>query len=211
MTVEQFQKLNKVHELDLPEEDKSKLYVKALTGYTDGEINQMQIKKFNKLCAKVHTAFLSKNYDLQNRKPRKYNIANGRIYRFNYELKMPPNNAGKYIEIATYSADLIGNLHLILATMATPIKWFRAVKAEAWHHEQIANDMKKLDFAVAYNAVVFFCEVFRKSIMALQPFSVGMTAKTIPEAEANKILLGLQKTLDGFTTPKWYQNLKESA
>ena len=210
MTVEQFQKLNKVYELDLPEEQKATLYVKALTGYSDGQISQMHIKKFNKLCAKVNTAFAAKNFNFQNRNPRKYNIANGRIYRFNYDLKMPPNNAGKYIEVATYSADLINNLHLILATMATPIKWFRAVKSEAWQHEKIANDMKKLDFAVAYNAVVFFCEVSRKSIMDLQPFLVEMTAKTIPEAEANKILLGLQKTLDGFTMQKWYQNLKES-
>jgi hypothetical protein len=46
---------------------------------------------------------------------------------------------------------------------------------------------------------------------ALHPYLVQeMTAKMIPEAEANQILQGLHQTLDGFTMPKWFQNLKLS-
>ena len=210
MTVEQFQKISKVHELDLPEEDKATLYVKAMTGLTEGEIDRMQVKKFNKLCTKVKTAFEVKAYDFENGKPRKYFRINGTMYRFNYDLKRPPNNAGRYIEVATYSEDIIGNLHLIMATMATPIKWFKAVKAEAWQHEHIANDMKQLDFAVAYHAAVFFCGVFNRSMMALQPYLIAELSKKMEPALAKQTIQASQKVLDGFTMPKWYRNLKIS-
>jgi hypothetical protein len=162
MTVAQFQKLSKIYELDLPEEDKARMYVKSLANLTDGQINTMHVKKFNKICAKVQRAFEVKGYDLQNGKPRKYFMIGGKVYRFNYDLKRPPNNAARYMEVATYSNDIIGNLHLILASMVTPIKWFRAVVPKAWQHEHIANDMKKLDFAVAYHAAVFFLESFQE-------------------------------------------------
>jgi len=162
MTVEQFQKLTKIFELDLPEEDKARMYVKSLANLTDEQINSMHVEKFNKICAKVQKAFQVKGYDLQNGKPRKYFMIGRKMYRFNYDLKRPPNNAGRYIEVATYSNNIIGNLHLILASMVTPIKYFRAVKPKAWQHEHIANDMKKMDFAVAYHAAVFFLESFQE-------------------------------------------------
>jgi hypothetical protein len=162
MTVEQFQRLTRIYELDLPEEDKARMYVKSLANLTDGEINKMHVSKFNKIGAKVQKAFEVKGYDLQNGKPRKYFMVNGRFYRFNYDLKKPPNNAARYMEVATYATDIIGNLHLILASMVTPIKWFRSVKPKAWQHEHIANEMKKLDFAVAYHAAVFFLESFQE-------------------------------------------------
>jgi hypothetical protein len=210
MTVEQFQKLSKVQELDLPEEEKATLYVKAMTGLSEGEINRMQVKKFNKLCAKVQAAFAAKNYDLENGKPRKFKMVNGTMYRFNYDLKRPPNNAGRYIEVATYASDIIGNLHLIMATMATPYKWLKPTKPESWQHEQIANDMKQLDFAVAYHAAVFFCGVFNKSMTALQPYLIQELSREMNPEQAKEILQASLKVLDGFTMPKWYRILKIS-
>ena len=211
MTVAQFQEVYKISNYALNDEDKAVQYVKAMTGYNTDQINAMSLKQFNKVCNKVSKALSIKMKNIENDKPRNFYRANGTLYKFNYDLKRPPFNAGRYIEVATFSDDIIGNLHLILASMATPYKWLRPTKPEAWQHEQIADDMKHLDFSAAYHAAVFFYAVFTESMKALHPYLLQeMTAKKIPEAEANKTLQDLQKTLDGFITPKWYQNLKIS-
>ena len=211
MTVAQFQEVYRISNYPLNDEDKAVQYVKAMTGYNTDQINAMSLKQFNKVCSKVSKAFSIKMQNIENDKPRNFYRANGRLYKFNYDLKRPPFNAGRYIEVATFSADIVGNLHLILASMATPYKWLRPTKPEAWQHELIADDMKHLDFAAAYHAAVFFYAVFTESMKALHPYLVQeMTAKMIPEAEANRILRGLHQTLDGFTMPKWYRNLKLS-
>jgi hypothetical protein len=212
MTVAQFQEVYKISNYALNDEDKAVQYVKAMTGYNTEQINAMSLKQFNKVCTKVSKAFSIKMQNIEKDKPRKFYMACGKLYRFNYDLKRPPFNAGRYIEVATFSADIIGNLHLILASMATPYKWLRPTKPDAWQHELIADDMKQLDFAAAYHAAGFFYAVFTQSMKALHPYLVQeMTAKMIPEAEANQILQGLHQTLDGFTMPKWYQNLNLSA
>jgi len=189
MTVAQFQEVYKISNYPLNDEDKAVQYVKAMTGYNTDQIDNMSLKQFNKVCSKVSKAFSIKMQNIENDKPRNFYRANGRLYKFNYELKRPPFNAGRYIEVATFSADIIGNLHLILASMATPYKWLRPTKPEAWQHEQIAEDMRHLDFAAAYHAAVFFYVVFTQSMKALHPYLLQeMTAKMIPEAEANKTL-----------------------
>lgn len=211
MNVQQFQEIYKISNYGLNDEDKATCYVKAMTGYDSEQINAMSLKKFNKVCFKVTKAFSIKMQLIDNGKPQKFCIANGNLYRFNYDLKRPPFSAGNYIDVATFSSDLIGNLHLILASMATPYKWLRPKKPQAWQHELIAEDMKHLDFSAAYHAAVFFYAVFTESIKALHPFlAMEMIAKMIPEKEANQILLDLHQTLGGFTMPKWYQNLKLS-
>jgi hypothetical protein len=212
MTVTQFQEVYKISNYAINDEDKAVLYVKTLTGYNTEQINAMSLKQFNKICKKVSKAFSIKMQSIENSKPRNFYMANGRLYKFNYNIKRPPFNAGRYIEVATFSSDIIGNLHLILASMATPYKWLRPTKPDAWQHELIAEDMRHLDFAAAYHAAVFFYAVFTQSMKTLHRFLVEeMTAKMIPEAEANKILQDLHQTLDGFITPKWYRNLKLSA
>jgi phage-related protein len=212
MTVGQFQEVYKISNYALNDEDKAVYYVKAMTGYNSDEINAMSLKQFNKICSKVTKAFSIKMQSIENGKPQKFYMANGNLYRFNYDLKRPPFNAGSYIDVATFSSDLIGNLHLILASMATPYRFLRPKKTQAWQHELIAEDMKQLDFAAAYHAAVFFYAVFTESMKVLHPFlAMEMIAKMIPEEEANKILQDLHQTLGGFTTPKWYRNLKLSA
>jgi hypothetical protein len=208
MTVAQFQEVYKISNYPLDEEDKAVMYVKAMTGYNNEQINAMSLKQFNKLCAKVSQAFKMNINNIDTDKPRKFYWANGTMYGFNYDLKRPPNNAGRYIEVATYSNDIIGNLHLILASMATPYKWLRPTKAEAWQHEQIAEDMKHLNFKAAYHAAVFFYAVFTQSMKALQPYLIKEMKQKMTEVEATQTLQDLHKALDGFTMPKWYRNLR---
>lgn len=210
MTVGQFQEIYKVSQTNLSEDDKAIMYVMAMTGKTEDEINRFSLRQFNALCRKVTDSFNLKMYELDESKPKKFYYAGGTLYRFNYDIKRPPFNAGRYIEVATFSNDLIGNLHLIMASMATPYKWLKPVKVEAWQHEHIAKDMKNLDFKIAYHAAVFFYAVFTHSMKALQPYLIAEMAMKMNEETARKTLQDLQTILAGFTMPKWYRNLKLS-
>lgn len=216
MNIENFQNIDRISRTDFDDEDKAVLYVMELTGLTEREVNALSVKNFNQLCRKVEAAFLHKNRSLINGNPKSYIRANGTLYRLNYQLKKPPFNAGRYVEVATYQPNIIGNLHKIMASMATPVKFnwrkFRyvPVKIESWMHEQIANDMKQADFKHAYHAAVFFYAVLTNSMKVLQPYFLSEMEKTLTRETALQILTDLQKTMDGFIMPKWYRNLRIS-
>lgn len=208
ITVGQFQAMYKIHGLEMDTEDKAAQLVMAMTGKTIDEVYNMPLPAFNKYCRQAESALGLLGVELYNSKPAKYIMAGGSMYGLNYEIKRPPFNAGKYVEVATFSNDLIGNLHLILASMAVPYKWMRPIRSD--DHEAIANDMKQADFKHAYHAAVFFYAVFSKSMKAIQPFLMEGMMEKMPEKEAKQTLQDLQKLLDGSIMPKWYQNLRLS-
>jgi hypothetical protein len=141
---------------------------------------------------------------MENDKPRNMVYVNGCFYKLNYDLTKKPNNSGTYVELATFSEDIIGNLHKIMASMVTPLKLtWKGLKEK--EHERVAEDMLKLDFSVAYHACVFFWAVFAKSILASKDYMMNQTnQKELLETE----LMNFKDRLDGFTTAKWLQNLK---
>jgi hypothetical protein len=138
---------------------------------------------------------------LQNGQPKNFVWANGRLYKLIYDIK----KAGKYVETATFANDTIGNLHLLMATMAQPYrltwKGFRPCERE---HNEIAEDMMKLDMAVAYQAVVFFYLVFRESLATL------MTYFEENQKVEKELVATFIRSLDGFTMPSWSVNLRTS-
>lgn len=209
VTIEKFQELYEISQMELTEIDKSILLVQCLTGKSEKQVNDMPIEKFNALCKKISTTFDSLKLD--EGMPVNHIRANGRMYFMNYDIAKPPMNAGRYVEVATFSGDVIGNLHKILATMANPMKltWrgYRLQKFDAVNHEQIANDMLKADFSVAYNSAVFFYALFKESIKNSHNYFLSLTEN---KAEMEKTLDNLNEVMDGFITAKWYQNLKIS-
>ena len=204
MTIKKFQDLYKISLMDINELEKSSLLVQCFTKLSEEKINKMSIKKFNRLCSIINRQFEMLNKNLYNDKPRNIVYANGCFYKMNYEMTKKPNNSGTYVELATFSEDIIGNLHKIMASMATPLKLtWKGLKEK--DHERVAEDMLNLDFNVAYHACVFFWAVFTKSIVASQDYLMQQTnQKELLEIE----LMNFKGHLDGFTTAKWLQNLK---
>jgi len=206
ISIQKFQDLYKISQYKMNEIERASLLVQCLTDKSEHEINKMNIKKFNKLCSKINTEFeiLSKKMDEE--KPKQIVKANGKYYWLNYDMAKKPNNAGKYVEVATFSEDVIGNMHKIMATMATPMKlsWKGLVQTER-DHKNIAEDMLHLDFKVAYHASVFFWAVFSKSIVNLKDYLASQTQK---KKELTDTLNRFQSLSDGFITARWYQNLK---
>lgn len=201
INVETFQKLYAVSLMDTDEVEKSAQYVQILTGKTDEQVNRMKVAKFNKLCGRINKAFEMVGKNLQSGQPKSYVWANGRIYKLNYDIKL----AGKYVETATFATDTIGNLHLLMATIAEPVRLtWKGFKIGKREHHEIAHDMLKLDMGHAYQAAVFFYLVFRESLAA------SMTYFGEGETEAKELVRNFIKSLDGFTTPNWSANLKTS-
>lgn len=201
INVDTFQKLYSVSLMQTDEVEKSAQYVQILTGKSEHQVNKMKVRKFNRLCSKISKAFDQVGSKLKKGKPRNFVWANGKLYKLVYDIR----TAGKYVETATFGTDMIGNLHLIMATIAQPVKltWrgFKIVKRD---HSEIAEDMLKLDMAHAYQAAVFFYLVFRESLVSM------MTFFKEEEKEQKESIQTFIKSLDGFTMPNWSANLKTS-
>jgi hypothetical protein len=206
VTISKFQELYKISLMDINEAEKSALLVQEFTGMSEAQVNAMPLKKFNKLCAEINKKFDAFGIELDEKKPQKYIAVKGRLYLLEYDLAKPPMNAGRYVELATYSDDVIGNLHKIMATMCTPLKFtLKGLKRKEKNHRQVAEDMLDIDFSVAYHSAVFFYAVFSKSITASATYFKTIATDT---AKVDEVLMNLAEFTGGFITAKWYKNLK---
>ena len=217
LTIKKFQELHSITTMEMDEFDKSVKLVECLTDKTPEQVEAMPLKKFESLCNDLNKLFDIKVEQLQNSKPKALIVANGKPYHLNFNIMQPPFNAGRYVEVATFATDTIGNMHNILASMVTPLKWnwlkMRYVKLpyDATKHEQYANDMLHADFEHAYHASVFFYLVFTNSIKNSKDYLVAeMTMKGVEQEMAVEYIETLLKVLDGCLTQRWYQNLKLS-
>lgn len=201
MTIEKFQQLVSVHAMDIDEVDKSILLVRTYTGKSQEQIDRMKANYFNKLCKKILQEFENQSKLMNDEKPKNIIRANGRWYQLVYDV----TTAGKYVEATTFSGDIIGNLHKIIATMAIPLKLtIRGLKPTEREHEAIANDMLQADFKHAYHAAVFFYAVYSLSMHSLVLCSAD---NQITMAKKLELVRSLTEPLGGFTMPKWFQTL----
>jgi len=169
LSIDKFQKLQSIATLETDELLKATRLVQVLLDKSEAEIDAMPIQKFAKLCDKLKTAFDITIDAATMSMPKSIIQANGKVYHLNFDIK-PPFNTGRYIEVLTFSKDdPIMNMHNILASICTPMKWswrkFNFVKLEydALKHEDYANDMKQADFKHGYFAMVFFYQILKLS------------------------------------------------
>jgi len=207
VSIKKFQELYSIAQSDFDELTKSSLLIQNLTGKTEAELDNMNIVKYGALCKKVNKLFENFTQELDNKKPKQYIKVKCQWYFLNYDIRN--QNAGKYVELATFSGDLVGNLHKIMATMATPMVWswkgLKLYEGEV-NHNKMANDMQEVEFEVAYHAALFFCAVLKMSMVSLNIYF-----HILDNPKAAHLAKNLARTLDGYTMPKWYRNLKVSA
>lgn len=209
ISVKKFQELYSISNIEANEAEKSSLLVQCLTGKNQSEVEQMPIGKYNELCQKINSEFEKYTNNMYLDKPKNWIWVKGRLYFLSYNVAKPPMNAGKYVELATFSNDVIGNLHLIMATMATPMRmtWKGLQPKKKKDHEMIANDMLEMDFSICYHSCLFFYAVFTKSIQNSITYF-----RTIAEdgVRVEEVVQNLCEFMDGSVRAKWYQNLKIS-
>jgi len=205
MTIKQFQELYYVATSKDMDFDKSIKMVGIVTGKTPEQVERMSMIKFNFLCGMVHRQFKIFEKDLMKGKPKKIFRVGKRFYKINYDVTKCKSST--YVEVSTFSTDIIQNLHKIMASIVTPVKF----KWGKWvEHEELASDLEQMDFEVAYHAAVFFYTLFNVSMRVIQPYLVNeMTKKGIAKEKAEEILMISQNILDGFIMPKWSLTSKE--
>jgi hypothetical protein len=207
ISVKKFQELYSISNIELNEAEKSSLLVQCLTGKNQDEIDKMPIGKYNELCQQINSEFAKFTGDMNMGKPKNWVWVKKRLYFINYDIAKTPMNAGRYVEIATFSDDIIGNMHKIMATMVTPMRltFFGLKPKKKKDHEQIANDMLEMDFGVVYHSCVFFYAVFTKSIQN----SLTYFKSIVEDGEkVEQVVKSLGEHLDGSIMANWYQNLK---
>jgi hypothetical protein len=205
MTIKQFQELYYVATSEDMDLDKSIKMVGIVTGKTPEQVERMSMRKFNILCGAVHNHFKIFEKDLLKGKPKKIVRVGKRFYRINYDVTKCKSST--YVEVSTFSTDIIQNLHKIMASIVTPVKfkWGRWVE-----HEELASDLEQMDFEVAYHAAVFFYTLFNVSMQVIQPYLINeMMKKGIAKEEATEMLTNSQSILDGFIMPRWSLTSKE--
>lgn len=209
ITIEKYQQLNEIVQMDFTETDKASLLIQSLMDMNEEEVKALPPWRHKKICKEINNVFANFSIDMDVKKPRKYVRIGWKIYQFNYDIAQAPMNTGRYVETATFVVDITKNIHKILATMATPMKMtLKGLKphdVDSTMHESISMDMLKLDFNIAYQACVFFCKVFKRS-MLISP-SYFKTISVSPE-----MLQFYQETLKsisvGYTTSNVWQSLK---
>lgn len=195
LTIDKFQRLQSIATLDTEEIEKASRLVQVLLDKSEAEVEAMPIRKFGKLCDKLKKAFdLTVNAATMS-KPKTLMVANSKVYNLNFDIK-PPFNTGRYIEVLTFSKDdPIMNMHNILASICTPMKWswrkFNYVKMEydALKHEEYANDFKLADFRHGYFAMVFFYSLLTNSTADTMDFlTAQMKLRKLKKEQLKKIL-----------------------
>ena len=177
--------------------------ISILSGMTEAQVDSLPLSERNALAKKydfVHTE--------PEAKPEKFIEVNGRRYKCVYDVRNIP--AARYIEGKHFAQDPNGNLHKIAASMVLPMKrtfWgWRVEKYNAAQHEQYANDMLAAPITSVLGSVVFFCEVYKRSIKNLGGYLENQM-KTIPGSKG--IAQALGEVMDGITAFQLSQNTKE--
>jgi hypothetical protein len=207
MTIKQFQELHYIVSGKDTDIDKSVKMVGAVTGITPDKVEAMPMGKFNRICAKINKQFEVLGKKLNEGNPRKLILVKGQVFQINYDVA----NAGKYVEAMEFNKDIITNLHKIMATLCTRVKfrWGRFVPVDSEHSDR-ATVLENMNFEAAYHAAVFFYLQYITSMRVIHPYLVkegmkkGLTKETMEAA-----LMNLQTVLAGYSMPKWCQNLNQ--
>lgn len=207
LTIDKFQRLQAISSIETDDVEKASRLVQVLLDKSTDEIEEMHVKDFTLLCEKLKTLFDIKiDIDTMS-KPKSVIKANGKRYHINYDIKKP-FNTGRYIEVLTFSKeDPIVNMHNILASICTPMKWswrrLRYIKDiyNVFDHEDYADDLRQADFRHGYHAMVFFYLFLTTLTESSNPSLDRLMTERMKIGRNQKMLKRVFPNLsDGFTT-----------
>lgn len=126
---------------------------------------------------------------------------------------------GQYVDITTFLAGdnaVVENLHLIMASLALPVKknWYGKETVLDYGqvpHDELAKKMLQSNFANSYHTSVFFLKLINALIKATGLYSVRKLMKEgrVTKEKMREILKPLRNAGDGFIMPNLLQNLNE--
>jgi hypothetical protein len=151
-------------------------------------------------------------------KPVAHINVNSRRFRCVYDVRRLP--CARYIETKVFTGQgtVTAKLHQIAASMVYPQKkfagfmWWVDDEYRAELHEDYAADMLDAHITAVLGSVVFFCEIYLKSIWSLKHYLVKeLTSKTkMPTPDAKHIVEALCSSTGGIIPSSWWLNMSES-
>jgi len=195
ITLRQFQHILKIQDSSLDPFEQGVEIVGTITGKTGKQLEEMPILEFNHLSAEVSKAIT----DVVNQAKAK-RVARLHCGKHTYQLEhnIKKMNYGQWVTVMHFvKNEPIKNAHLILATIARPVRWGYKFKGNHAHHNIYAEHILDAPVNEVYNACLFFCKLFKVSLAAILDYSTTQEEmKQHPQ-----ILRGLQDSIsimDGF-------------
>lgn len=204
ITIEDYQLIyGIIADKTLLDEEKEIKLVGIINGMTDEQIEELTIAEFKDLKKSIQFLHDGK---IQG-KVKHYINVNGKEYAISLDaFKI---RYGRYVDLTTFlSSDngLVANLHLIMASLAVPVKktWYgkrKELKYGDVPHSEVSEDMLKANFADCYHTAVFFWKVINGLTKATVVFSVKqlLREKKITKQKLRELLKPLKNDGDGFT------------
>lgn len=191
LTVEQYQLIMQVHNSDMDAFDKEINICSMLSGKTPTDIEAMELGDYTELKRRISFVF--------EQPPQAKAKQFWKGYRFIYDIRKI--NTGRFVSVQTFlQGGIIENLHNLAACIIKPA--FGRYKPE--NHEKYAEDMKGAPLVSILSSMLFFCQLFEKSVAALVDQVNSNPETKIPQ----ETLILLKKNLDGLFTLSDSRNTK---
>ncbi len=203
ITLQQFQEVYRLSlSTDLDEMEKVGRIICILYDKTETQVDDMTMAEFNKLANQCSFLLI----DQIPGKPQRKVHANGKKYGIIYNPRLLRHR--QYVEILHFAETPIENMHYIMASIVQPIRWGMRKKNEVSMHEEISNDMLNARLIDVYQTCLFFCKLFRNSMLGIKGYLVQeMMKKGMNEYQAAMLLNDSLSAMDGFIPPGKLQNL----
>lgn len=205
ITVEQYQKVVSISEDKfLDDTEKYTQLVGVLYNLTEEEVDNLTVNLFKQYAGVISNEFFSKPIPKPTGKRVDFIKANGKEYKIDYDIKNMRIAQFKELAYWLKDDDVVGNLHLILASIVDQVKstWYfkvKVIKNDSKNHESISNDMLKLKFIDVYSVAVFFCHLFTALLKVKKDYLIKeLMKKGMPETEINTLVNSSLKIMDGF-------------
>jgi len=186
------------------DEDTSYKLVGIIYNLTDAQVDNLSIEEYKQKVSSINFIFTEIVGD-----PVLYIKANGNRYRLVYDIRKIPT--ARYIETKVFGEDLINNLHKIFASMVVPMKksliGWKDDKYDAMKHEEYANDILSASIQDVYPSILFFYHVYRNWMEISKDYLIKQIEKKGVD-QAQKVVAGLLKSMDGTIAPKLLQTTK---
>jgi hypothetical protein len=195
ITLQQFQDIHRLSlTANIDEIEKLSRVICILYNKTEAQVDEMSILGFNEL-AKDCKKFLSTD-TIPGKPVRSFRVG-VKKYAINYrptELKHR-----QYVEILHFSDKPVENMHNIMASLVTRVKWGFKIRNKASNHEEIASDMLNAPLFAVYHSCVFFCKLYRDLIEHTRDFLIKeMMSKGATRNQATRLLTNSINAMDGF-------------
>jgi hypothetical protein len=216
ITIEEYQHIyGIIIDESLTDLDKEVKLIALVHQLTEEEVDNLTFENFKKM--KESLEFLH-NGKIEGKLKNRIKV-NGNEYQLSLDaFKI---TYGQYVDLTSFmSGDggLIGNLHLVLASLAMPVRrnWIGVRLLGAYGskpHNEVAEDMLKANFADCHHACVFFCKLITDLTKVTLSYSIKeiLRERRATKKQIREILNRSKVDGDGFTMQNLLKDLRALA